>query len=215
MQVYWHTQVYCWWEANRSKLIANLSKIGSRHKQVLPASFSPAGGCIGKQPLIAQHWPVWWHVFTAQVKSITWKLEAVPGPRILIYTITIKLTDMARAPITFTCSPQVSVDPFTRSNQNFKATKIFSCNPQDLHDLLTTLKSALHRFLWSLLPHFLYWLHFLFVFSYFNNSLWFFNKRAVRALTELGNSIFPVRNRSLCWIHFLENWNNLPFKFQH
>ena len=77
----------------------------------------------GKQPLIAQHWPVWWHVFTAQVKNITWKLEAVPGPRILIYTITIKLTDMARAPITFTCSPQVRVDPFTRSNQNFKSTR--------------------------------------------------------------------------------------------
>merc|ERR1719500_1683702 len=83
-------EVCRWWEEKgaKSALVAHLSKIGTRQKQV---------------------------------QRVTWRLEAVPGPRILIYTITIKLTDPARAPITFTCSPQ------------------------DLHDLLTTLKSVLHR----------------------------------------------------------------------
>jgi len=56
-----------------------------------------------------------------RVQGITWKLEAVPGRRVLIYTITVNLNDSTRAPIVFTCSPQ------------------------DLHDLLATLKSALHR----------------------------------------------------------------------
>ena len=82
-------QVCGWWEENGGKLVANLSKIGSRHKQVTPNSGSIKDILIG------------------QVQGVTWRLEAAPGPRVLIYTITIKLTDPERAPITFTCSPQV------------------------------------------------------------------------------------------------------------
>ena len=105
-----------WWEEKgaKSALVAHLSKIGIRQKQVVPVleclfentcteqcwkkeaagAVPPNSCCCINSPLV-------------KVQSVTWKLEAVPGPRILIYTITIKLAHPTRAPITFTCSPQV------------------------------------------------------------------------------------------------------------
>ena len=162
------SQVCTWWEENKGNLAAKLSRIGSRHKQVIFITLYR--GCtiplFGSKARFKNYLPkakghMWYPndarfcslvtnrhyiIFIRKVQGITWKLEAVPGclvliwwtplwqkhietnksgRRVLIYTITVNLNDSTRAPIVFTCSPQVACSEIASDRPGLKGVGVY------------------------------------------------------------------------------------------